>query len=566
MAAHSYTVTDAGLHRRPSDGSLMSMPVISYPNTKPYQSDMVIDPKLTDDSLDDQSPAEWEANNPSRCPPRQSFHTTPRMYGNGGIPNAGQHAPGFYAAYDSSFSQQSSPGHSNNGSHIGSPSIQSETFVSLGPATPQDTRMLAQPLYEAEDPDYRYLTPPEPQQGAGAAVGWMGGALGSPLMEDHPLGSDELCRMAMEFPTFAVDPIYELNHGTCSDKNGFDAFDAGNAGTNRPMLLSCAEPTIDADQGFQRIPNTHKGDRGRNSLHKRTSSLAPRGQDLNPMRSLSGAGSFFPAGGKRRKYSPCAASPPSPTSDRRYCQNCKVNFQTAKQLEDHVKAKHARPFICVFHFAGCPARFEAKNEWKRHVSTKHVSLKYWLCLEGNCAQSRGSPTHRRTGMLPTLGSIFNRKDLYTSHVRRMHPEAAREDEREGRRQAQGPEGGDRLKRMQEGALRKRLDFLPDRMACPVLGCSSEFHGSNAWNERMEHVAQKHFDYTSPEYQADVGFGGPNDAGLTAWASRSDVQIIKRTSSGGWCLCEPLKGENDCKRRHHEMSDREPEMDGFLLRR
>ncbi|TFB04004.1 hypothetical protein CCMA1212_003724 [Trichoderma ghanense] len=226
-------------------------------------------------------------------------------------------------------------------------------------------------------------------------------------------------------------------------------------------------------------------------------------------------------------------------TNKRFCHKCKKNFQSRTTLDEHTNLEHPRPYICVFHYAGCTARFDAKNEWKRHVSTKHLGLKYWVCTEGKCAEERQSSCQRYAG-LPLYGNIFNRKDLYTQHIRRMHATVTGQNTTDYK-------GADArsecmVKKMQEDALRIRCR-LPTWMPCPVQSCDKAFTGANAWDERMEHVAQQHFDNAAAGREPPVEFGGPHDTVLTEWAQRSDIRIVKKTEAG-WELCDPLKGDTE----------------------
>ncbi|PTB69748.1 hypothetical protein BBK36DRAFT_1111686 [Trichoderma citrinoviride] len=226
-------------------------------------------------------------------------------------------------------------------------------------------------------------------------------------------------------------------------------------------------------------------------------------------------------------------------TNKRFCHKCKKNFQSRTTLDEHTNLEHPRPYICVFHYAGCTARFDAKNEWKRHVSTKHLGLKYWVCTEGKCAEERQSSYQRYAG-LPLYGNIFNRKDLYTQHIRRMHATVTGQ----GTTDYKGADARSdcMVKKMQEDALRIRCR-LPTWMPCPVQSCDKAFTGANAWDERMEHVAQQHFDNAAAGREPPVEFGGPHDTVLTEWAQRSDIRIVKKTEAG-WELCDPLKGDTE----------------------
>ncbi|KAM0245658.1 hypothetical protein ACHAQJ_010510 [Trichoderma viride] len=241
-------------------------------------------------------------------------------------------------------------------------------------------------------------------------------------------------------------------------------------------------------------------------------------------------GEGSPYGDRKRK---------AQTTNKRFCHKCKKNFQSRASLDEHTGMVHPRPYTCVFHYAGCTARFDAKNEWKRHVSTKHLGLKYWVCTEGKCADERQSSYQQRAG-LPPNGNIFNRKDLYTQHIRRMHSNIAGQSTTDYK--GAGARSDFMVKKMQEEALRIRCR-LPTWMPCPVQSCGKSFTGSNAWDERMEHVAQQHFDNAAAGREPPVEFGGPHDEVLTEWAQRSDISIVKRTEMG-WELCDPLKGDSE----------------------
>jgi len=250
------------------------------------------------------------------------------------------------------------------------------------------------------------------------------------------------------------------------------------------------------------------------------------------------------------------------------CPNAKHSYPDKAALDAHTKKKHTRPYICVFHFAGCDSTFASKNEWKRHVNSQHILLNYWLCQEDDCIKtcngpspvptnstaargvastSKSRPTNIPKGVprenIPN-GAIFNRKDLYTQHMRRMHMP-------EGLKKKIGTPGSgkkvpavtasntsaaqqweDALRQFQEDALKERCK-LPQDMTCPAPGCTTAFHGPEAWDQRMEHVA-RHLDAASQGKELPVEFGGEHDTCLTEWAGRGDVAIIAWVG-GRWVL-------------------------------
>ncbi|QGI64437.1 hypothetical protein CEK26_008391 [Fusarium fujikuroi] len=217
------------------------------------------------------------------------------------------------------------------------------------------------------------------------------------------------------------------------------------------------------------------------------------------------------------------------------CIHCQKVFNDDVSLQKHINAMHTRPFICVFHFAGCNHAFANKNEWKRHVSAQHLNLHYWLCTTGAC----GYPSTPLKGVLGTATHcrVFKRKDLYTQHIRRMHApeEVAKADKKN---KTFPPEWSAQEKKLQEEAFRQRCK-LPDYMDCPAKGCTTVFNnGHKTWDDRMEHVAV-HLERASKNEEPHVVFGGTNDEALTEWASHPNVRVIVSTS-GGWETFQPLK--------------------------
>ncbi|KAI1778319.1 hypothetical protein F4818DRAFT_296744 [Hypoxylon cercidicola] len=231
------------------------------------------------------------------------------------------------------------------------------------------------------------------------------------------------------------------------------------------------------------------------------------------------------------------------------CTKCskKVFFKDDNGLQNHIKKQHTRPFICVFGFAGCTSTFASKNEWKRHCSSQHLVLNYWVCQQDPCckvssksaapARNRSKPSCSQNFYVPTLprGTIFNRKDLYTQHLRRMHIPATFKKQVKQRKPT--PEWEARERDHQEKAKRIRCE-LPTYMRCPARDCIARFEGANAWDDRMEHVA-KHLEKVVSGTEPPIDFGGVHDATLTDWATRPDVAIIEM-ERGRWRLRNPLK--------------------------
>jgi hypothetical protein len=249
------------------------------------------------------------------------------------------------------------------------------------------------------------------------------------------------------------------------------------------------------------------------------------------------------------------------------CQQCsQSNFKNVASLDSHVKKQHRRPFICVFHFAGCESTFASKNEWKRHVMSQHLMLEFWLCTEGNCNRTeaagsaasarRSTSAQRRLGHASASmsrpsaaahsgGAVFNRKDLHRQHLCRMHMPKRIKQEIEPLQKvdksASTAEWNEMANEFQKRAHRVRCD-LPTYMTCPVAGCDADFTSENAWDQRMEHMA-RHLEQAAVDKEPPVGFGGGADPTLMQWALRPDVAVIRQDDHGRWVQNNPLKTQS-----------------------
>ncbi|KAI2623751.1 hypothetical protein GGS21DRAFT_331230 [Xylaria nigripes] len=236
------------------------------------------------------------------------------------------------------------------------------------------------------------------------------------------------------------------------------------------------------------------------------------------------------------------------------CQDCPKSFKDQAGLNSHIKKQHTRPFTCIFEFAGCRSTFPSKNEWKRHCSSQHIVLQYWVCQQDACAQvsnklntpKKFSGAARKRIHCPeynvdcpsTLpnGTIFNRKDLYTQHLRRMHVPTHLKSK--VKLKTPVPEWEEQQRVHQDRAIRIRC-HLPEHMSCPAPNCSAQFEGSNAWDDRMEHVA-KHLEKAAAGLEPPVPFGSETDDSLIDWATSPAIGILRKGDKGKWTLQNPLK--------------------------
>lgn len=278
---------------------------------------------------------------------------------------------------------------------------------------------------------------------------------------------------------------------------------------------------------------------------------------------------------KRPKTASTVPQParPLPTSSGRRatfsCSDCSASFKDDSLLQSHIKKMHTRPFVCVFHFAGCQSTFASKNEWKRHVMSQHLVLTYWLCDIDVCAHNKNSPSppsksnnsrsrsSRRTAeRMMTLepigpplpnGAIFNRKDLYTQHLRRMHtPPGVKKSNKTSKATVGAETSSDdweeTIKSHQSRAHRERCK-LPTQMQCPANHCDLVFSGTDAWDQRMEHVA-KHLEKAATGAEDPVVFGGPTDPSLMDWVTKPEVAVVRKVDAETWMLNNPLRSASE----------------------
>lgn len=228
-------------------------------------------------------------------------------------------------------------------------------------------------------------------------------------------------------------------------------------------------------------------------------------------------------------------NPETQRADSFSCNFCSETYKNRVILEEHVRVGHGRAFTCVFHYAGCDATFTSKNEWKRHINSQHLQITVYLCVHENCANFSRIPGNPPPGT-ESRGKLFNRKDLYDQHVKRMHTPAAL-------RLKPTPQWAEKTKIMRQQARRERCT-LPMQMACPAPRCTYQFTGDGAWDERTEHIAH-HMEKAAEGVEQSISFGGVHDEMFSVWAALPGVDIVRRTSMG-WELCAPVGRNNNAR--------------------
>lgn len=196
------------------------------------------------------------------------------------------------------------------------------------------------------------------------------------------------------------------------------------------------------------------------------------------------------------------------------CNHCShAPFKDVSSLRKHIAAAHTRPFPCAFSFAGCTSTFGSKNEWKRHIASQHLCLQYYRCSECPNSTAEGK------------GNEFNRKDLFTQHLRRMHaPFPIKRAITKSDSKMQN-DWDLHVKEMQVSCLVQRR-LPPQRSACPKPDCQSVFEGPTSWDEWTEHVGR--------HMEKGEGQGLGADNLLAQWAL--EERIIEPKGNNDFRLC------------------------------
>jgi hypothetical protein len=213
---------------------------------------------------------------------------------------------------------------------------------------------------------------------------------------------------------------------------------------------STEEPASDSDYS----PRPYRaGKRKRSSTSNTGSSRAPKRRSYN-----------------RKDSTESSSSPKKPTKRHRGLPT------TTGATEGHRHSDDSRPFPCPLAAYSCQATFASKNEWKRHVSTQHIKLGFWRC-------DLCKPTMDPNDVGAYYYNDFNRKDLFTQHLRRMHAAPPTSSSRTSK---QYPVNDDNITEHQTRCYTQLRD-APQQSTC--LFCDRTFSGPASWDERMEHVGR-----------------------------------------------------------------------------
>ncbi|KAL5385293.1 hypothetical protein DPSP01_004752 [Paraphaeosphaeria sporulosa] len=147
-----------------------------------------------------------------------------------------------------------------------------------------------------------------------------------------------------------------------------------------------------------------------------------------------------------------------------------------KVLSETYTVDSQRHFPCPLTMYGCLSTFSSKNEWKRHVSTQHIKLGFWRC---DLCATTVDPHDPQS----VYHNDFNRKDLFTQHLRRMHAAPSNSSHRS---QKEYPVNEENIADHQKRCFQV-LRETPAQSSC--LYCDETFTGHSSWENRMEHIGR-----------------------------------------------------------------------------
>jgi hypothetical protein len=187
-------------------------------------------------------------------------------------------------------------------------------------------------------------------------------------------------------------------------------------------------------------------------------------------------------------------------------------------------ANAPRPFPCPLAVFGCISTFSSKNEWKRHVSTQHIKLGYWRCDLCPTTVDTNDPS-------TVYHNDFNRKDLFTQHLRRMHALPTKDSGAASRdrdiKSGEYPVNEDNIAEHQTRCYQS-LRSPPPQSTC--LFCDRTFAGPGSWDERMEHVG-RHLEKDRKSGGAPIDIKDWNqDAQLQAWLVAEGLVEVDSTGA------------------------------------
>lgn len=199
------------------------------------------------------------------------------------------------------------------------------------------------------------------------------------------------------------------------------------------------------------------------------------------------------------------------TSKRSARRRQNPSFQNQRVVESEPEQESSgAPMPCPFIIYGCPrTSFGNKNEWKRHIQTKHMQLEYWRCQQceeetpekSKSSSSNNNQSNRNRNRKST--NDFNRRDLFIQHLLRMHPFSGASftahNNNNNNPAATGGTAAPATPRpprnnleqnylTTEASICHHQSRLPPTTSRCII-CSQNFQGPESWEKRLEHVGR-----------------------------------------------------------------------------
>ena len=202
-----------------------------------------------------------------------------------------------------------------------------------------------------------------------------------------------------------------------------------------------------------------------------------------------------------------------------------VNASKVRKPSRRPSKDEVRHFPCPLAEYGCGSTFTSKNEWKRHVNTQHLRPGFWRC--DLCPETANASPND-----------FNRKDLFTQHLRRMHSKRTYQNG-----EMQKEEISDELITVHQDRCYQRVRGPPPKSGC--LFCNVSFQGPGSWDERMEHVGR--------HLEQDRKAGGKGVTSPGNWREDNVLRdwlyqegLIESNGNGGWKMGDgvPKRGQQE----------------------
>lgn len=341
-----------------------------------------------------------------------------------------------------------------------------------------------------------------------------------PTVEEHetqPSEAQEEFNCSPPKPAYAPPP---MNHGS-------DSYRYRPAQSVEPISPSDEETSViqyttqsDDDPDFE--PSSAKASKRKRSV-------------------ASSKGSIRPSQRRRKSSNTSYFSNPSKISKKHRRITSSISALKGKVEHQDDEGDVDRPFPCPFAPYGCESNFASKNEWKRHVSTQHIKLGFWRCDLCTTVDPHDDQT--------LYHNDFNRKDLFTQHLRRMHAAPSGKSSSSARSPKDYPVHDDNLGEHQQRCY-QTLRGPPQQSSC--LFCSRTFTGPGGWGEQMEHVG-RHLEKDRNTAGVSLDFRDwREDANLEKYLLEEG--LIARDRNGSWKIGDGKPRRNNSKEGEDDSDD------------